>query len=180
MRLDVAVLDGGRTGAEVVDRAVEIVDRFGAVLDVAEKLVVGDAGQSLVAALFQAVEEALIAEAHRDDQFRGTVQGGRLGEGIERRGGGSRHSGDRRRFPPIRGEHGRVVEDFAFVVLDPEGDDRHKVRMVDALDELQSGSSLRPSRLPKRMIFTAASAPPGAVAFHTSPKPPRPRNLARR
>ena len=29
-------------------------------------------------------------------------------------------------------------------------------------------------------IFSAVSAPPGAVALHTSPKPPRPRNSTKR
>ena len=41
-------------------------------------------------------------------------------------------------------------------------------------------NSLRPSTPPRWMIFTAASAPPGVVAFHTSPNPPRPRNATSR
>ena len=55
--------------------------------------------------------------------------------------GRGRHSGDRR-LPPIGGKHGRVVEDFAFVVLDPKGDDRHEVGVVDAFDQLQCAELL--------------------------------------
>ena len=126
-----------------MDRAVEEVDRLGAVFDVAEQLVVGNARQSFAAAFLQAVEEALVAQAHGDDQLGGAVQGGGLGERVDRRGrGNGGDSGDRVTLPLVGRKHGRVVEDFAFFVLDPEGDDRHEVRVVDALDELQRAEFL--------------------------------------
>ena len=48
------------------------------------------------------------------------------------------------------------------------------------LTSCSARNSVRPSAPPSRMILSAASAPPGAVAFHTSPKPPRPNSRTRR
>ena len=41
-------------------------------------------------------------------------------------------------------------------------------------------NSLMPWRSLRLMIFRAHSVPPGPRAFHTSPKPPRPRSLVKR
>ena len=167
------MLDGGRTGSEVMHRTVKEVEGVGRILEVAEQFLKGNPRETLFAALQQPVVQALVPQPHGDDQLRGSA-----GERRQGRHGSPMQNGLRLR--QIRLARGGIVEDAAVFVLKPETHNRHEVGMANALDQLQGAEFLASFSAAKTNDLQRRLGPAGALTFQTSPKPPRPRNSTSR
>ncbi len=83
-RFDVAVDNRAGAGGQGMDGAVQEVDGPGRVPEICHQFVGRDAGKSFGAAFLQAFGQALLAQAHGDDQLGGP--GGGLWGGGDRVG----------------------------------------------------------------------------------------------
>src|SRR5262249_33558846 len=121
-RLDVTVLNADGALPEVVAGVVEIVDGAGCVFQVVEQFDRRNALDPGLLALLEGVEQALLAQPHRDDHL----------------GGGA---GD-----PGRAASGVVVDvdEVAAVVLEPEAKERDQIGVAQFAQQTDSAELLEP------------------------------------